>query len=143
MTSYFSLIGAAPLSPVTSARVESGGAVVRVLHLFEEDRRGRRRRVDAQDAGDLHHLEDLLRSGAVPDGVLDVQLETLDVEMGRGRVEGDVDELLDLRLEGARTPGRRGEVRVGGVLFWVLFVFFVFVGVFVVLCFGVFCLVLF
>src|SRR5262249_48775805 len=57
--------------------------------------------VDAEDAGDLHHLEDLLRRGAVPDRVLDVQLQPLDVQVSGRGVERDVDELLDLGLEGA------------------------------------------
>src|SRR5258708_5394162 len=63
--------------------------------------------VDAEHAGDLHHLEDLLRRGAMSDRVLDVQLQPLLVEMRSGGIEGDVDELLDLRLKRAVTPGVR------------------------------------
>src|SRR3954454_13745753 len=70
--------------------------------------------VDAQHAGDLHDLEDRLRRGAVPDRVLDVQLEPLDVQVGRRGVERDVDELLYLRLEGAVMPWVGGELGVGG-----------------------------
>jgi hypothetical protein len=65
--------------------------------------------VDAEHAGDLHHLEDLLQCRAVPDRVLDVQLEPLDVQVGRRSVERYVDELLDLGLERAVVPEMRGE----------------------------------
>jgi hypothetical protein len=60
----------------------------------------------AEHAGDLHHLEDLLSRGAVPERILDVQLEPLLVQVrGRG-VDREVNELLDLVVQVILAPGR-------------------------------------
>src|SRR5262249_34387066 len=81
--------------------------------LLEQDRYAHGARLDADRARELEDLHQLLLRGAEPEGVLDVQLQPGDVEVRGGDVEGDVDELLDLRLEASVRPGVPREAEVG------------------------------
>ncbi len=80
--------------------------------LFHEDRHADVAGVDAERGGELEDLHDLGRRGAQREGLLDVLADPRHVEMGRGRVDGDVDELFDLRVERTRPPRHRRERRV-------------------------------
>ena len=79
------------------------------LEFLDEDRDPDHRRVDAQGRGELDHLHDLRRGRAVAQRLLDVAANAGRVQMGRGDVDRDVDELLDLRLE--RRRGATGPTR--------------------------------
>src|SRR5438094_799440 len=69
--------------------------------------------MDAEDAGELVDLHDLLFRRSVAEGVLDVVAEAGLIEVGGGRVDGDVVQLFDFWRKGAVAPWDGREVEVG------------------------------
>ena len=86
--------------------------LARGRELLDKDRHADVAGVDAERRGELEHLHDLRRSRPVRERLLDVLADTGRVQVGRRRVDRDVDELLDLRVERARLPRHRREARV-------------------------------
>src|SRR5690606_34230971 len=68
--------------------------------------------VDTKSRGQLEHLHDLLARGARGLGCLDVRTDSRLIEMSRRRIDGDVDELLRLRIEVILLPRHGGEVEI-------------------------------
>ena len=93
-------------------RTVPGNRLPRRLELLEEDRDADVAGMDPERRGQLEDLHDLLRRRAVAQRLLDVLPDPGHVQVGRRGVDGDVDELLDLRLERAVAPGDAREVRV-------------------------------
>jgi hypothetical protein len=101
-----------PVAPVLLELLAEGvdlGASVLVdvgpARFLHEDRHAVGHRVNAEDAHQLEHLQDLLDGRTLVERVPDVSARARTVQVRRRDVDGDVDELPDLRVEFALLPG--------------------------------------
>ncbi len=90
-----------------------------VAHLFEQHGHAHCKGVHPEHGGELIDLHDFFLGGAISKRILDMDAQTGLVEMRGCRIDGDIDELLYLRLQPPFLPGNRRKFQIDCEEVWI------------------------